>query len=1002
MGGANAIRVVPFSRNLLACVAEDLVARHYSADDPLRLARVAVVVPHRRGTVYLRHYLQELLGPRGRKPLLLPRLVTIEDLASDLAVVAEDKPGRALATTDQAWLLFGLAKRLGIYRDVAGSWDRFFGWGVRLAAIIDEIDREMIDPQDIIYPEDVPPEARALLERLKEVCEGFTAALEEQGFTTPAKRFRRVVEALAADEPNGELARLVGGPVYLVGFYATGRAEDRLFRYLFDRGAFIYWHADPDNLPTLYQRWRDTWKVPLEAVGERAGVTDSGGQAGPKIHFHEAYDLHAELKAVQAVLASEVSLPDEGALVLPDPSALVPTLYHIPETTPVNVSLGYPLERSSLAALIEQLMTVQEGRNGDRAYYYQDYLALVRHPYVRRLPTPGGKDGRIVLHLLEDKIRQYGRPFLAQADTRELLVISFAEEGDRRLLAAEGIDLEEAVQHVDRIHAELLRPWQDVKTPGDLAATLRQTVRFLLLPFLDRLQPATDQSLDGEFAYALERQVIPGLEDALFADQPMAQSLVFALLKDLIHMTRVPFEGQPLKGLQILGLLETRLLSFDRVVVIDVNEGTVPAHEEVNPLLPEPLRPAVGLPPKEKEEAITRYHFQRLVESAREVHLVWQSATTPSASGLEGKKTRSRFVEALLWREEARAGRLLTDVIRREALAIPPQALVKEQALAKSEADAARVAKFIKAHAGATGISATLANTYLRCPTQFLYKYVLGLDLPESPLEDIDSAELGILIHRALEAYFKPYEGRDYVRARDNDAGKLEATFAGLCGESQMYRALGPEKRFFLESAVNHRLRSYLRSLPETTRIEGLEQRHKASIATSLGDLGLTGKVDRIDLRDGRLVILDYKTGKVGTATDKHIEEVLSGFALPAAFDYAGLAQVREAVGDLQLPLYVMLVAASTARSPVEILSAYVEIRAAGDDSQRYKERYFVKPEKIAGLGDAYAAWFSDTFPAVLAYVIDHMVKAPLFYRATDEADCTRCDYSSICRVAFA
>jgi hypothetical protein len=190
-------------------------------------------------------------------------------------------------------------------------------------------------------------------------------------------------------------------------------------------------------------------------------------------------------------------------------------------------------------------------------------------------------------------------------------------------------------------------------------------------------------------------------------------------------------------------------------------------------------------------------------------------------------------------------------------------------------------------------------------------------------------------------------------------------------------------------------------------------------VPTGLGPLKFGGKVDRIDLRDGKRIVLDYKTGSVKSANVGHFEKVLVELAAPAEFDYQGLAQVREAIADLQLPLYVMLLAAAGSQtaggSPpdgpkgkrgrigidaADILSAYVELRAPG--SEGHKERYFVRPDKANELGDTYAAWFAETFPGILAYVVDHMVKSPCFYRATDEAECGWCDYEAICSLAFA
>jgi len=247
------------------------------------------------------------------------------------------------------------------------------------------------------------------------------------------------------------------------------------------------------------------------------------------------------------------------------------------------------------------------------------------------------------------------------------------------------------------------------------------------------------------------------------------------------------------------------------------------------------------------------------------------------------------------------------------------------------------------------------------------------------------------------------------VKVRHSDPERLVSLFTELYGESPVFRSLGPEKRIFLESAVAHRLSSYLEALPDDTFIESLERRYDATVATGLGPLKFAGKVDRIDQREDRRIILDYKTGSVEKPGVGHFAKELVNLALPAEYDYEGLSTIREALPDLQLPLYVMLVGSAEAASGASaegrvegsasgILSAYVELRAPGGDD--FRERYFVRPDNADELGDAYSQWFAGPFPQLLAYLIDHMIKSPCFYRATYDGDCAHCDYSPICGLA--
>jgi len=648
-----------------------------------------------------------------------------------------------------------------------------------------------------------------------------------------------------------------------------------------------------------------------------------------------------------------------------------------------------------VAALLDQLCKLETGRIADGGYYHEDYVSLIRHPYVRRLPTPSGKDGSIVLHLLEEKIRAYGTPFLRDIAIVDLLSVSEDPDRDHAFLVAENLDRHEAAAHVSRLNEHLLTPWQSITTPAQLASAIREVLRFLFAPFLGRETFVREHPLDNEFVYALQDTVIPTLENALFAHQPMEKGLLFSLLKNIVHTTRAPFEGHPLAGLQVIGLLETRLLSFDKLFIIDVNETVMPAHEEVSPLLPEALRDVVGLPGREREEAITRYHFDRLVHSAKEAHLLWQSATLPTSSGLEGKKVRSRFIEKLLWEQEQADGMLMEAVVSRVPLTISSAAFLREEGLSKNAADFHRVEDLLRARSAKGGLSATLFNRYLGCPLQFYYIDLLGLKPSVSVMEDVDALELGSVIHQTLRDYLTPFMKKLYVPAQHSDPDRLLGIFTHHFLKSTMYRCLPPAKRFFLEHTVTYRLRSYLSRMSKATFIESVEQAYRAPLETNLGRLYLSGTIDRIDIRDGYRIILDYKTGQVRPPLKSHFERRLLPFQVPQVVNREGLKTIKSTIGDLQLPLYVLLVAKGNKTSIGHTLAAYIELSNAGE------EIFFIPRDRLDEWPDAYISWYSETFPSVLSYLVRHMVEAPLFYPAMDEGICRFCDYAAICRFSF-
>jgi len=975
------VSVIPFSENFLQKLAEELFCRHFSADDPLALAQVTVLLPHRRGALYLKNYLFQLIGAKHKQPFLPPHIVAIEDFVEEVAVQLENPPRRPLSPPDQAWILFEIVREISCYGRVTTSWDRFFPWGIRLASLLEELDRELVTPRGILYPEDVPQEARALLEGIETLYLDFDRHLREKGFTTKGKRFRLVAERI-------EEAHVGEAPIFLAGFYALTGSEERIFHSLFSNGAKIFWHADPEELPPLYRRWKEEWDLEIELGDKKTSSTH--------LYFYEAFDLHAELLQVKKKLPQEVQRADQCALVLPDPSALVPTFYILPKDMPVNITLGYPLERTALFSLLEQLMRLQEGRDERGEYYHQDYLTLVRHPYVRRLYTPSGNEARIILHLLEEKIRYYGKPFLSKEEVLNLLTITDDPERDRSFLAAEGLTIEDAVGFIQELHRHLLTPWEDLQTSVELAAGLREVVFFLFAPFLREEESLHNYPLDNEFIYTLGDSVIPILEESLFSQQPMGKKLSFSLLREVVHLARTPFEGHPLVGLQVLGLLETRLLSFDKVIVVDVNEEVIPAQEEVNPLLPESIRAAIGLKGKEQEEAIYRYHFEHLIYCANEVHLFWQASSLPSSSGLEGKKVRSRFIEKLLWQQEKTGGTLLEDSVVKAPLHISEGCFVKEGGLKKREDDCQKVRQFLFEKSHRDGISASLLNTYLLCPLQFYYHYLLELSPMTSIPENVDSASLGEIIHKSLEDYFAIYRRKTYLKTENNDLERLKSIFLKHFRGSLMYSCLAPEKRFFLENAAAYRLKRYLFQMPEVTFVDGLEKKYRLTIHSDRGDFSLYGKVDRIDKRDGFRIILDYKTGRVESFAKGHFERRLLPFSPPVRLDYDGLKTVKGVIKDLQLPIYVFLVTSGQEKEVGKTLSAYVNLGKRGE------ELYFVTPDRLKDIQNSYISWFINDFPALLAYLLTHMIEAPLFYPATQEEVCRFCEYECICRFSFA
>ena len=959
----NPIKVVSYGRSLIEELAKELVEKYWNPKDPLSLVKVTVIFPHRRPKIYLRHQLKELI----KKPFIPPRTYSLEEFITELSLKIEDPPQKVLSIPDRVWLLFHSLNETKAFKGIQEEFTSFFPWGVRLVGLFEEFYKEMIKPASIQYPLGVHPKAQEFLEDLSEIFTCYEEALKANGFTTPGRRLNYLAQKAKEIPVNGQ-------NVFIVGFYALTEAENLLFRSLWEKGARVFWQAE-ENLPPLYKRWQNLWKAELEFIKAESNWN-------PTIHFISAYDLHSQLSKVREILEKEKDEKDT-AIVLPDPSALMPLLYELPEDQDVNITLGYPLERTAIWGLIDQLMKLQENFDPQRGYYYRDYLSIIRHPFLKRLKLSADKTGQAVLHLLESKIREKGKPYLTLEEIEEL-VESFEE---KELFQWE-IKTEEAKRFLSEIHQTVISIWKEMGSLKDLCKGIEKILNF----FEKKQIPPKEYSLEEEFIYTFREELLLTLKDSLFFEEKIDQKLLFELLRELVSFIRTPFEGEPLVKLQVLGLLETRLLKFDRVFVIDVNEGILPPSEEVDPLLPSSFRPVLGLPEREREEEIIWYHFQRLIRSAKEVYLLWQSNVLSQDKG-ELKMERSRFVERLLWEEEKKKGRLLEDEIEKISLNLCPAFLSRKKEIPKKDKEKLKLKLFSISQK--RGLSASLFQTYMECPIEFYYRYILELKPPEEAIEEMEGDVLGEVIHRTLEEYFKPYVGTTYDPSKHHDPERIFRLFLSNLNKSHLQH-LAEEKKIFIKEAVKYRLESYLNSIDTPTNIIDLEKELSLKVRLLDTEWNLFGRIDRIDKIKDTFLIIDYKTGSEAK------EKFYFSLRIPETFDYESLKELKKNLNSIQLRYYIFLFTEGGKKDVEKVNAAYVNLGIAKQDADsntvKKKEiiKYFIEPKKLE-ITTERVSYFQQKFPKLLGYLLKHILESPSYYSSTDPVRCSFCEYEPYC-----
>ncbi|GAB6161010.1 PD-(D/E)XK nuclease family protein [Desulfothermus naphthae] len=943
------IKVVHPKVNLLLLVAEDLLKRKH-------LSNAHVIFPNKRSVSFFEYYLSQKID----EPTILPVIQPIEDWVKNVYILSQNNPPTILNEYDQAYIAYLSAKEVfkKQQKDIP-KWDNFFPWALRLVKLFEELDLELGEGKDIYCP---PEEALSLkaieiLEQMGQIYNVFNKKLKEKNYITYAKMLRYLSE-------NSDF--LPDSPIYLVGFYALTQSEDKLFKNLYEREAYIYWHADPEQLPELYKRWQKRWEIKFEGVYPiKPSETE--------IYFFEAHDLHAELDEIKKRLPEKINnfKADKIAIVTVNTENLIPIIYHLPPC-PINITMGYPIKLSGIFVFLEAIFDLILGKDENRGYALKDLIAFFRSPYL--------KDN---LHV-DDILIEYGAPYVGFEELIHIIEKKFDED---------------SIRYIKELFEKIIFPIEKANCPLALCRGFRKGFDFI--------QANEDFGLfEQSFLDSIVESVLYVVEESLFADKVMEKGGLFNLFKELISNVRVPFEGEPLVGIQVMGLLETRLLNFEEIFVLDVNEGVLPQVEEVNPLLPEQIRTILGLPNRQREEVIIRYHFERLINTAKKVHLFWQHQTTRgTGQGIDSIKVRSRYVEKLIWDIEKKEGVLfdnskMANRFKGSFFKISPQAsgLFNKEPLKKDIE-----LKKILIQKALSPISPSTLRIYLECPLKFFYSKVLDISYQKS-VDELSYEELGIAVHEALEDFYKELLKKSKIVEKKNiKEQRLLALFEEKVKAKPFYKTLSEQRRFLLFKGAEFRLKKYIENHPEKTKIICLEREFEAGVLVpDIGDMKIFGRVDRVDFRDGFFRVLDYKTGYVENVNiKKGVELDVSSWIRDKRFDLETLKQINEHIPDLQLPVYAYLFARNCEENetnPWDItVAAYVKLRDKGE------EEYFLPLKKSNKYGTTlsfsnYGEWLKIEFPKLLKFIVMHIIFSEYWYPAIKDGACSQCDFSRMCR----
>ena len=839
--------MIPFLRE----VAADLIAR--LSDD---LKDAAIIFNNKRPEAFLKKHLGELQGNASFSPVFF----TISSFfaASANLVVADPLKQFFILHLEFNKLLVAEGKP-------TLTPDQFFPMANIILSDFAEVDYDLVDAKSLFTQlEDIAQiqqqfshfteEQQAFLERfwssfsadkqrshqqkflelwirMPLLYHNFHQAMQAQGLITTAQTYRRLANG-TADDPRfiAPYKKLI-----FIGFNALNKCEETLFKQWQSEGcALFYFDTDDyylqDNLQeagTFLRRNLNRSELinsfpQQQILADKRSIVDVIRTQG-----HTAQAKILTQKVNFEALAGFENDPGKTAIILADETLLVPVMQTLPpEAGIVNITMGYPLTQSPLFGLTELWLNIQEQINKQQKHtvYYRDALAFLSHP------LSGVKAAE--REALQNKLlsQQWTEVPLTELHLISALAPNFFTSRHSGL------------QTIDALYLML-------------TAVLEQRQR-------------QNQLNELEANLILEAcKKLNLLHDNLDAYAPnLGLSLVFALIRKTLASLAVPLEGEPLRGIQVMGMLESRCLDFEHVIILGMNEGTMPKRS-VNPsFIPDSLRRANGMPVLENQDAVSAYLFYRLLQRSEKVTLVYD--------GLGGDTEAaepSRFIRQLAYESNLKFNYLQQEQpVRIESsnvIVIPKQGKVWKE----------MEGFFYNGNPFKTNnISATTLTTYLACTLQFFFRYVAKIKEPEEVAENLEASQIGSALHQALEWFYADLIKTDKVITAERIDQKLpeitEYSRAALSqvlfrNRTQLRQANSMEQIVlqivgeYMKAILAH---DYLHSPFQIIELENKKD-YKYHFPIEINGqkkyLQLYGILDRVDEKDGQTRIVDYKTG---------------------------------------------------------------------------------------------------------------------------------------------
>ncbi len=825
-----------------------------------------VVFPGRRPS----HFLRKAIAERVKGAFVPPVVFSMDEFIDYVYEASQSR--RKLDAIDASAILYEIQTRLS--KPFGGinfkTPDSFFPIGLKIYQDIEELYIEKTDAQRVKGIEQytnaaIPAEGMERLESLSAFYEEFYKVVESAGFSTRSVRYRSASEMIDKAKINNFQQMI------FAGLYAFTESERVLFKKLLSQ----------DNTLFIFQQGTGL-KKSLANLGINIEDKETA-DIDTEIHFYSSPDTHGQVYALNKALETRLNnkrlLNEKTAIVLPSSETLFPLLHQglsVIDEKDYNISLGYPLYRTPIFGFLNNLMELITSMDENRLYI-PDYLKFVLHPYTKNIFYNNSTEAaRIIIHTLEESFAKHQEKTfltLSEIENNKDLYKNIKNRISESKPKGE-IDNEGIRKHLRYIHNNTIEKFLSFKNVGYFSERCIELLTFIFNNSTARLHPLF-HPFSESFLSLLNAVSLSLMKDISFTDM----SGYFSFFKRHIMNSYTPFEGSPIKGLQVIGFLETRNLKFDTVFVMDVNEEVLPSTKKEDTFLPLRVRKMLGIPTYQDRDRLSAYYFETLLKGAKEAHLFFIE---------NNNKERSRFVEKLIWGIQKKDKTIDKDYIK----TIQYKVSLKNS----SPAEITKTENMIGFLKGFT-YSASSVNKYLKCQLSFYYAHVLKLSKKEDVSGDIDKKGIGSIVHEILSEYFSRRINHK-LKETDININEIELHADDIFKKNYGENLFGAV--YLLKKQIKKRLKELLRGyyipMIKEKPLTILGSEVKIPLV-SIDSFKITGQLDNIEKRGDKVCIIDFKTASSNNYLEINLDKL----------EPDNRDSWSDAIGSLQLPFYLML-----------------------------------------------------------------------------------------------